>query len=116
MEKAIIEYEKTRQKVVRLKKERNMLLEECNLFESNKKMSCLSVAYSEFCRDSYEGKKLEFLASLEDMHDDGECCDRCLESYRLKVVGIPNANRAHGAAKNRLTRIGKKCIKDKVTK
>lgn len=74
----------------------------------------MQAAYEEFEVDQHTYRsKADFFEFLEVKHKHGECCNRCLESYRIKAVDLPRINRAHGIAKNNITRIGKSLMEDK---
>lgn len=118
--KAIIRYEKARQRVARVTKRRNLLISQCRkITEPEDKdiqdyidgETCLSAAYKETialnkgCR---EGDGYEY----EEVLGGDDYCETCLKAYQIKRLSLSLAKIKLGYAKSALSAIGKRLIRE----
>ena len=108
---AIRQYEQTRQAVRELKHRRNTLIKCCTKRNDGgfHGRICLKKAYVETDRACKEdGDYYSFAEILEN----GDYCESCIESYKLKRGKLYIAIQLHGDAKRRLSMLGKGLLAD----
>jgi len=118
LEQIVIEYERYRADVQRLTNKRRDLANECeNIDEDLDGFQigeiCLSSAYKELMgllEDNFP-ERYDF----QEVLDEGNYCDFCRESYRLKYGALAKAKKDFGNAKRALSRRGKNLIGDITT-
>ena len=117
-EQIIIEHERCRAEVRRLINKRRDLVNQCENIDvdhTGRQVGelCLSSAYKELMGlldDNYPERY-----DLQDVLDEGNYCDFCRESYRLKYGALAKAKKDFGNAKRALSRRGKNLIGDITT-
>ena len=109
---AIAEYEKSRQQVQRLSKERNGLILRCaSLNDLGFGEICLVTA-SDHLKE-YRRESGEYSPYTEILHEVAEAanCKTCVQSYELKMGALAGAKARYGIAKRRISQMGKPLIK-----
>lgn len=115
---AILEYEKARQAVSKISKERTALIYECERVKENFQADLclvdahkLLVEYIKDGEDCWGGCGYTYDEILSNGDADGkEYCESCRDSYAMKVGPLAKAKHIFGKTKTRLARIGKELI------
>lgn len=118
----VLRYEKARQLVSELKKVRADLISKCSSvslvmvdgFAELRGELCLHSNYREWAGEYEENGyiSLSILDYMRDANENGECCDACLESIKIKRGPLMDAKKEFGMAKRSLSHAGKRMIKE----
>jgi len=116
---AIIRYEKARQNVARLIKDRAKLLSKCTNQCEKQSYPCLVVAFNDanyenrnqIGEHSY-GDTYSYNDILAEGHADGRYCDNCFNAWNIKVGTLREAKVEFAKAKRAISWIGKALIKE----
>lgn len=120
-QKAIHRYESARQLTSALKFKRSKLINECEHIDTIDDPRgygkveigtlCLTSVFNELM-DTIEmnGPGYSYEETMENMHCEERCCDKCYESYQIKIGPLAEAKKEFGNAKRALSYVGKKLI------
>ncbi len=108
-QKAILEYEETRQVAAKLEKKRGKLISNCTRLSIESGLKpCLAKAYDDTRNMNNENNDFySYHEVFENGFYEGDYCNNCHEAYKLKHGELAKARKAFGIAKRRLSAIGK---------
>ena len=121
-EKAILRYETARQLVRDLKEKRSKLISECEdiatidcpsgfgVIETG--ITCLVSIFNDLTDDEHlsDCERFDYKLAVESSHVEGNCCDSCYESYRIKTESLAEAKKEFGNSKRQISYMGKSII------
>lgn len=128
IEKLLIDLELARNEVTKWDGKRLSLLDECENapdidhicqvtgehYTTRGWAVCLTNCYSETLARSNEEGYVKFEEVL-DANEEGEYCQHCIQSYKIKINQLASARKAYGVLKRRVISAGKKLIKEHVS-
>jgi hypothetical protein len=120
---AIANYERCRQRVRELDEHRKAIIAKCRRLSEGDGLVYSKDGFTELaktcleecwrCREDdgqYQGMG-GFLDFITCFFDEGECCEHCIDSYKIKIGPLAEAKKQFGIAKRTISALGKSALK-----